>query len=82
MLHTFDGPCNHIFSCISHFSCRSILQKYASWVLLGWGIKFCIQRVLPLEVKTLGDKLKIGVEKVVLLFYYFLFFLQIGRAHV
>ena len=65
------------FLCISHFSCSWVHRKYATWVLLGWGIKFRIQRVLPLEiwVKILGDKLKIRVEKVVLLFYYFLIFL-------
>ena len=69
--------CNHVFLCISHFSCSKVHQKYATWVLLGWGIKFFIQWVLPLEiwVKNLGDKLKIQVEKVVLLFYYFLIFL-------
>ena len=65
------------FSCISHFSCRRVHRKYETWVLLGWGIKFHIQRVLPLKiwVKILGDKFKIRVEKVVLLFYYFLIFL-------
>ena len=69
--------CNHIFSCISHFSCSRVHKKYTTWVFLGWGIKFCIQRVLLLEiwVRNLGDKLKIRVEKVVLLFYYFLIFL-------
>ena len=69
--------CNHVFSCISHFSCSRVHWKYATWVLIGWGIKFHIQRVHPLEiwVKILGDKFKIRVEKVVLLFYYFLIFL-------
>ena len=59
------------FLCISHFSCSRTHQKYATWVLLGWGIKFCIQRVLLLEiwVKNLGDKLKIWVEKVVFSFF-------------
>ena len=49
------------FSCIYNFSCSRIHRKYEKWVLLRWGIKVCIQRVLPLEfwVKTLGDKLKI-----------------------
>ena len=90
MLHAFDGPfytknekymkkcdCNHVFSCISHFSCSKVYRKYATWVLQGWGIKFCIQQVLPLEiwVNNLGYKMKIWVEKVVLLFYYFLIFL-------
>ena len=67
---------NHIFSCISHFPCSRVHRKYATWVLLGWGIKFCNQRVLLLEiwVKHLGDKLKIQVEKVVLLFYYYFYF--------
>ena len=65
------------FSCIFHFSCRRVHQNYATWVLIGWGIKFCIQRVPPLEiwVTNLGDKLKIWLEKVVLLFYYFKIFL-------
>ena len=54
--------CNHVFSCIFHFSHSRVHQKYATWVLLGWRIKFCIQWVIPLE-------------KVVLLFYYFLIFL-------
>ena len=69
--------CNHVFSCISHFSCSRVHWKYATWVLLARGIKFCIQQVLPLKiwVKTLWDKLKIQVEKIVLLFYYFLIFL-------
>ena len=65
------------FLCISHFSCRRVHRKYATWVLLGWRIKFRIQRVPLLEiwVKIMGDKFKIRVEKVVLLFYYFLIFL-------
>ena len=77
---------NHIFLRISHFSCSRVYRKYATWVLLGWGIKFFIQRVIPLEiwVNILGDKLKIRVEKVVLLFYYFLiflpFYLKNGKA--
>ena len=74
------------FSCISHFSCSSVHQKYVTWVLFGWGIKFCSQWLLPLEiwVKNLGDKLKIRVEKVVWLFYYFLkflpFYLKNGKS--
>ena len=69
--------CNHVFLCISHFSCSRVYRKYATWVLLGRGIKFGIQWVLSLEiwVKNLGDKLKIRVQKVVLLFCYFLIFL-------
>ena len=31
------------FSCISHFACSRVHPKYTTWVLLGWGIKFCIQ---------------------------------------
>ena len=90
MLHTFDGPyymknvkymkkCenNHVFSCISYFSCSRVHWKYEIWVLLRWQIKFCIQQVhlSKIWVKALGDKWKIRVEKVVLLFYYFLIFL-------
>ena len=59
------------FSCISPFLCRMVHWKYVTWVLLRWGIKFCIQQVLPLKiwVKNLGDKLKIQVEKVVFSFF-------------
>ena len=59
--------CKHYFSCISYFSGSRVIQKYETWVLFGWGIKFFIQQVLWLEiwVNTLGDKLKIRVEKVV-----------------
>ena len=59
------------FSCISHFSCSRTHQNYATWVLRGWWIRFCIQRVILLEiwVKKLGDKLKIRVEKVVFPFF-------------
>ena len=90
MLHTFDG--SHytknekymknvivitFFYVFLIFSCSRVHKKYSTWVFLRWRIKFCIQRVLPLEiwVKLLRDKLKIRVEKVVLLFYYFLIFL-------
>ena len=57
--------CNHVFLCISNFSYSRVHRKYATWVLLGWGIKFCIQWVPPLEiwVNNLGDKCKIRVEK-------------------
>ena len=90
MLHNLDGPCytqnekymkNVIaitfFSCISHFSCSRVHQKYEAWVPLEWRTKFCIQRLLPLEiwVNNLGDKFKIWVEKLFLLFYYFWIFL-------
>ena len=79
--HTFDGPCypknkkclkqwchHHIFSGISCFGGSGVCQKYALWVLVGWGIKFCIQWALPLEiwVKTQGDMLKIWTKKVVI----------------
>ena len=69
--------CDNVFSCISHFSHSRVHQRYATWVLIGWGIKFFIQRVLLLKIwiNTFGDKLKIRVEKIVLLFYYFLIFL-------
>ena len=62
---------NHVFSYISHFLCSKVHRKYATWVLLVWGIKFFIQRVLPLEIweKPLGDKFKIWVEKVVFSFF-------------
>ena len=90
MLHTFDGPWytknekyikNVIvitfFYAYLIFCVVGTHRKYETWVLLGWRIKFRIQRVLLLEiwVKTLGDKLKIWIEEVVLLFYYFLIFL-------
>ena len=60
------------FSCISHFSCRMVHWKYVAWVLLGWGIKFCIQWVLQLKiwVNPYGDKLKIRVEKIVFFFFF------------
>ena len=90
MLHTFYGhyytkqvkymkkcDCNNVFLCISHFSCSRVHQKYATWILLGRGIKIFIQILLLLEmsVKKLGDKLKIRVKNLVLLFYLFLIFL-------
>ena len=63
---------HHLFSYISYFSWSGVLQKYAKWVLVGWGIEFPIQWVLPIEiwVKPHGDKLKIRVEKVVSFFFY------------
>ena len=47
-----------------------VLKKYAVWVLVGCGIKFRIQRALPIEiwVKTQGDMLKIRTQKVVFSF--------------
>ena len=42
-------------------------QKYAVWVLVGCGIKFCIQQALPIEiwVKTQRDMSKIQTKKIV-----------------
>ena len=47
-----------------------VCQKYTMWVLIGCGIKFCIQGALPLEiwVKTQGDMSKIWTKNVV--FFY------------
>ena len=55
----------------SHFSGISCIwgsgvhQKYVVWVLVGCGIKFCIQWSLPLIiwVKTQGDMSKIWTKK-------------------
>ena len=49
---------------------REACQKYAVWVLVGCGIKFRIQRALPLRiwVKTQKDMSKIWTKKVV--FFY------------
>ena len=54
------------FSGISCFWGRGVHQKYVWWVLIGCGIKFRIQRALPLEiwVKTQGDMSKIRTKKV------------------
>ena len=80
-LHTFDGPRypknkkylkktwwwhhHHIFSGISCFFGSRVHQKYAVWVLVGCGIKFLIQRALPIEiwVKTQWDMSKIRTKK-------------------
>ena len=58
------------FSGISCFLGSRVRQKYVVWVLVGCGIKFCIQRGLSLEiwVKTQGDMSKIRTKKVV--FFY------------
>ena len=40
----------HIFSGISCFWGSRVRQKYAVWVLVGCGIKFRIQRALPIEI--------------------------------
>ena len=59
------------FSCISCFSWSGVHQKFVKWVLVGCGIEFPIQWVLPIKllVKPHGVKLKIQVEKLI----YFLF---------
>ena len=63
MLNTFDGPyyaknekyMKNVFA-ITFFHVFLIfhvamsIKKYATWVLIGWGIKFLIQRVLSLEI--------------------------------
>ena len=85
-LHTFDGfhyPKNKkylkkcdddiiitFFSGISCFWGRGVHQKYSVWVLVGWGIKFCIQWALLIEiwVKTQGDMSKIQTKKIVFSF--------------
>ena len=61
---------HHVFSGISYFWGSRVRQKHAVWVLVGCGIKFRIQRALPLEiwVKTQGYMLKIQTNKVV--FFY------------
>ena len=53
------------FPGISCFWGRGVRKKYAMWVLVGCGIKFRIQRALPIEiwVKTQGDMSKIRTEK-------------------
>ena len=61
---------HHVFSGISCFWGSGVRQKYAVWVLVGCGIKFCIQQALPIEiwVKTQGDMSKIRTQKVVFFF--------------
>ena len=65
-MHTFDGPrypknkkymkkCDDdiiitFFSGISCFWGSGVRQKYEVWVLVGCGIKFRIQRALPIEI--------------------------------
>ena len=58
---------HHIFLGISCFWGSGFRQKYAVWVLVGCGIKFRIQRALPIEiwVKTQWDMSKIWTKKVV-----------------
>ena len=61
---------HHIFSGISCFWGSGVRQKHAVWVLAGCGIKFHIQRALPIEIwlKTQCDMSKIRTKKVV--FFY------------
>ena len=58
---------HHIFSGIYFFGGRGVHQKYAVWVIVGYGIKFCIQKSLPLKIwaKTHGEMSKIWTQKVV-----------------
>ena len=58
---------HHIFSGISCFCGSKVCQKYAVCVLVGCGIKFHIQRALPLRiwVKTNGYMSKMRTQKVV-----------------
>ena len=76
---------HHIFSGISYFWGRCVHQKCAVWVLIRCGIKFRIQRALPIEiwVKTQWDMSKIRTKKVVFFHssskidnYYFIIFLR------
>ena len=56
-----------LFLGISCFWGSGVHQKYVVWVLVGCGIKFHIQRALPIEilVKMQGDMSKIRTQKVV-----------------
>ena len=56
---------HHVFLGISCFWGSGVRQKYAVWVLVGCGIKFRIQRAVPIEiwVKTQGDMSKIRTQK-------------------
>ena len=83
ILHTFDGPCypknkKYLKKCdddviitffpgISCFWGSEVHQKYAVWVIVGCGIKLCIQQALLIEiwVKTQWDMSKIRTKKVV-----------------
>ena len=76
-LHTFYRPCyrkskkylkktwwwhhHHIFSGVSCFGGSGVCQKYAVWVLVGFGMNFHIQGALLIEfwVEKQGDMLKI-----------------------
>ena len=61
---------SHFFRYFFCFWGSGVHQKYAVWVLVGCGIKFHIQRDLPIEiwVKTQGDMSKIRTQKVVFFF--------------
>ena len=76
---------HHIFSSISCFWGSGVHKKYAVWVLVGWRIKFHIQRALLIEiwVKTQGDMSKIRTQKSSFFLssskinqYYFIIFLR------
>ena len=58
---------HHIFSGFFYFRGRKFHQNYALWVLVGFRIKFRIQRALLIEiwVKTQWDMSKIRTKKVV-----------------
>ena len=45
-----DDDDDHVFSCISHFSWSGVHQKYVEWVLVGFGIEFPIQQLLPFKI--------------------------------
>ena len=82
-LHTLNGPrypknkkcmkkCDNdiiitFFQAFLVFWGREVHQKYAVWVLVVCGIKFCIQRAPPIEiwVKTQWDMSKIRTKKIV-----------------
>ena len=70
ILEKCDDDNHHVFSGISCFWGSGVRQKYAVWVLVGCGIKFRIQRALPIEiwVKTQGDMSKIRTQNVVFFF--------------
>ena len=69
-LNKRDDDNHHICLGISCLWGKGVRKKYAVWVLVGWGIKLCIQWALPIEiwVKTKGDMSKIRTKKVVIFF--------------
>ena len=52
---------NYVFSGISCFWGSGVRQKYAMWVLVGCGIKFRIQRALPIIIRFFHVFLVFGV---------------------